>query len=224
MTLTSLENIQEADEDHSCTSYADPEQAVPTETKLAKNETKAVVCLRVGLATVLLSAALLVSLGIYFFTRGTEESEFQSAFADQSTKILENFQQVADRRLGSIAAFGSSITAHTLATNASFPFVTIPAFEEQASHVLSLSGADSVSLWTIVEPEDRPFWENEWVPSEGPQWINESMAYANKTDADSFWPGWRGVPEQDYIGKPSPGSNGITYKQIFNRNSAEQVP
>lgn len=209
------------DDNHSCTSSPES-NANQDEEKgevIAKTEEFAVTWLRLGLAAVLVASTIGVSCGIYFYMSNAETEEFKNAFADNSAKVVEQFQGIAERRMGAIAAFSTSVTAHTMATNAEWPFVTIPQYEAQASHVISLADAVSISLNVIVEPEDRPKWENEFVPRAALAWIDESMSYANVSVADSGGrPGGPPAAEEEYEGKPTVGRGGIT-KEIFTRTT-----
>ena len=217
MSLGDIQEGRNEDADFSCTSYRDQEAALESteETKLATNETKAVACLRFGLAAVLLTATVLSAIGIYIFSSGLEQDEFEEAFDDNSAKLLEAFQVVADRRLGTIAAFGASVTAHTIATNSTWPFVSIPSFAAQGEHVLKLASAPSLTLVMVVEPEDRPKWENEFIPQAAPKWVAEELLYANQTSQGSGRSG--GPPpadEENYEGKPTKSKDGF-YEQIY---------
>lgn len=215
LSLGNIQEVRNEDADLSCSSYHDPAPEKVQETKLATNEAKAVTCLRIGLATVLLTTAILSAVGIYFFTSGLEQNEFEEAFDDNSIKVLEAFQTVADRRLGSIAAFASSVTAQALATNATWPFVTIPQFSAQTDHVRSLADVFSLTFVTIVEPEDRPKWENEFIPRAVEQWFAEDALYTNQSLDGGRYGGPPEV-EGEYDGKPTESKDGV-YEQIVER-------
>lgn len=209
----------EGDDAQSCSSAptkGEAEQA-PSNHKIATRETRVVSWLRLGLAAVLMIATVLVSLAIFYFTRGLEEEDFEAAFADSSTKVLEAFAGVAERRLGSIASFATSITAHTLAINATWPFVTIPHIEAQADNVIRLADAVHVSFTVVVEAADRPKWETEFFPNTVNLWHEESKEYAafnNKDDNDGGGPGGPPYDDREYEGKPGTTVGGFR-QEIF---------
>lgn len=217
-----LDNIEEGRHedagDFSCTSYHDQDLSTspPVETKLADKEAKTVTWLRIGLVAVLLIATVVSALGIYFFTNGLEQDEFEQAFADNSAKILEAFSTVADRRFGALAAFTTSFTAHNLAINATWPFVSIPQFAAQGEHVMSLADALSLTFLVIVEPEDRPKWENEFIPVAVKEWFAEDALYTNQSLQGTRHFGGPLEPEEDYEGKPTLSDYGV-YEQIRTR-------
>ena len=227
--LADIKERENEDDIQSFTSCPEADES-PTQTaepKIARREDQAVTWLRLGLGAILLAATVTVSLGIYYYMAGIEQNEFEKAFTDTSTKILENFQAVADRRLGTIASFTNSFLAHTLAINATYPFVTIPSFEAQVTHVASLADAVSLSFSVIVEPEDRLRWENEFVPDNAMKWLEESENYLKRTssmdeedtegNATPSRPGGTSAEnEEDYEGKPTIGKGGIS-QQIYTR-------
>ena len=90
------------------------------EDKIAKSETYTLTWMRMGLAAVLLGTTVLVCFALFWLVKSAEEDDFQNAFEDYSGKILEAFQEEAERRLGAVASFAASLTAHTLATNATW--------------------------------------------------------------------------------------------------------
>lgn len=90
------------------------------EDKIAKSETHTLTWMRMGLAAVLLGTTVLVCFALFWLVKSAEEDDFQKAFDDYSGKILEAFQEEAERRLGAVASFAASLTAHTLATNATW--------------------------------------------------------------------------------------------------------
>ena len=215
--ISSLDNIEERyDEDAvdlSCTTDHDL-RSNNNNNKLVSSETKAVTCLRIGLAAVLLTATIVSALGIYFLTSGLEQDEFEDAFADNSAKLLEAFQSVADRRLGAIQAFAASVTAHAVSTNATWPFVSIPQFAAQGEHVLNLAGALSLVLVMVVEPEERSEWENSFIPKVAPKWVAEESLFTNQTSESSTSSGGPPAVEEEYEGKPDVTQDGF-YKQIY---------
>ena len=144
--------------------------------KLAKKETRAVMWMRLGLTVILIAAALVVSLSVFFYSRNTETKTFESAVADSSIKIIESFQSVAEQRLGAMASMAVMITSHALSTNGTWPFVTVPNFEAQGWHALALMDAEGLIFSPIVSHQDRAEWENNYAP-EHIAWVNESKAY-----------------------------------------------
>ena len=134
------------------------------EVKIATKESTAVAWLRGGLLIALVCATLLVSLSIYYYTKGSEEQDFEDAFNDNSLKLVGSFQEAAKSTMTAIASFGTSVTSYALATNSTWPFVTIPDMQARSSHVLMLSESLSILFSPIVHADDRDYWENVYVP------------------------------------------------------------
>lgn len=76
-----------------------------------------------------------------------------------SYSIGEAFQVGVERRLAALNSFGISATTFASSVNASWPFVTIPAFELQSSAVKLTAGAQSMALLPIVNNSSRIQWE-----------------------------------------------------------------
>eukprot|EP00977_Amphora_coffeiformis_P023090 scaffold12181_cov159-Amphora_coffeaeformis.AAC.1 len=181
-TLANLEHIREESSDVSSvleegTKVADMDEREEIGKRLAKQGDAAVKTLRLGLFVALLSATVLASLSIYFFTRNGEQADFENAFDANSRKIIEAFEAIAERRLSAVAAFGTTITSYAMTTNATWPFVTIPHMEARARHVLTLAEAIAIAFAPVIyTPQDRATWENEYVPAHV-NWIDESRDY-----------------------------------------------
>lgn len=161
--------------DHGSDNADDPSQR-QSDDQLAKKETRAVMWMRLGLSAILIAAALVVSMSVFFYSRNIEKQSFESAVMDSSIKIIESFQLAAELRLGAMANMAVMITSHALSTSATWPFVTVPNFEAQGWHALALMGAQGLIFSPIVAHEDRAEWENDYVP-EHISWVNESKAY-----------------------------------------------
>ena len=144
--------------------------------ELAKKGHNAIVGLRIGLSVALLSATVAAAVFIFWLTRHQEKEAFQKAFSDNSLKMVEAFQVTAERRLTAVASFGTTVTSYALATNATWPFVTIPQMEARASHVLGLADAVAIAFGPLVHQKDREVWENDYVPS-NVGWLEESFEY-----------------------------------------------
>lgn len=57
--------------------------------ELAKGETRAIQRLRVIFALVIVACTVLVAVGVYLYTSGTEQKAFQEAFSTDANKVLE---------------------------------------------------------------------------------------------------------------------------------------
>lgn len=226
----SLRGIQEEShveaDDHSFSSSPEQERAPTTSAKqnaedqiLDAKQSRAVTWLRVGLAMVLLIATVLVSLSIYYYTSSVEQDDFENAFRDSSAKILEAFSGVAESRLGAIDTFSTSITAHAMAvTKASngtqtWPFITVPQYQAQVDHLLSLAAVDQISFCVVVDPQDRQEWEQDFVPNNLMDWVQESIEYANYTSSGGGGPPSLS-PDEDYPGKPTTGPGGVAMEIV----------
>lgn len=70
-----------------------------------------------------------------------------------------------------------------MGTNASWPFVTIPAFEALAARVMEQTGSETMTMIHYVMEEQRDEWET-YTQQNGAKWIEESYRYyENEADA-----------------------------------------
>jgi hypothetical protein len=96
---------------------------------LGEKESRMVAWLRVIVFVVLLITAVLVSLGVFFYSRGDEEDDFESEFAANAAKVIGSFHEAVERKLNAIDTMSVMITTFVLSTEASFPNVTFPNIE-----------------------------------------------------------------------------------------------
>jgi hypothetical protein len=126
---------------------------------LAKKETNAANVLRVLVAFLLVATALLSSALIFVFASMDNKERFDADYQANALKIIDSFQDSVERRLGSINSMASSITSHALATNQTFPFVTIPNFEVRGSDLRVQAGAMVIYWSPLVTDKTRAAWE-----------------------------------------------------------------
>jgi hypothetical protein len=126
---------------------------------LAKKETKIANVLRLVFTFLLVATALLSSALIFVFATRDETDRFEADYQANALKIIDSFHDAVELRLGSINSLANSITSHALATNQTFPFVTIPDFEIRGSD-LRVQAGTMVLYWTpLVTDETRAAWE-----------------------------------------------------------------
>lgn len=145
--------------------------------KLAQGETRAVVCLRLVVAVVLVGVALGVTLSVYLYNRSLEQEAFEANFVDNAIKIVDSFKASAERRVGAIDSLALSITSHALSSsnNDRWPMVTLPDFERRVTQTLAQAEVISLLFLPIVTNETRYMYETYTVYKQG--WFLEGMAY-----------------------------------------------
>ena len=151
---------------------------------LAREETKQVFRLRVAVVLILIAAATSVSLAVYFITKNSETEEFEIQYNGVANKILSNFEEIMVE-MSAVSGLAVAATTHqeqmTLFYNTlgvsvetafpvSWPFFTLPNFQERARNVKSLSGAIYVSVNPIVQTDQLPLWES-FVQSDANKWM-----------------------------------------------------
>ena len=96
---------------------------------LGLRESQAVRALRIITLFVLLSTAALVTTGVYFISRWSEEETFQSEYEAGANQVIKSFHISVEQFLGSFDALASIITSHAIDSGSTFPNVTVPDFE-----------------------------------------------------------------------------------------------
>jgi len=125
----------------------------------ALKETRAVDMLRFAALVLLLVTMILVSCGVYAYMRYNERYKFEIAFHDSAFQVLDSFHQALERSLGALDTLSVGITSIAVATNQSFPFVTVPDFELRGANFRIDSGAQFVIYMPLITDTTRTQWE-----------------------------------------------------------------
>ena len=125
----------------------------------ARTETRWINCLRVAVLSVLLLTAILISTGVYFYTRNEERSGFIAHFEDSAHQVLNSFHDMVERNIGAAASMSTTITSYAIDKNLSFPFVTLPDFALRGSHARIQSGSLILHYFPLVTDDNREEWE-----------------------------------------------------------------
>ncbi len=142
--------------------------------KLAAKETSAVKCLKFILLTVLLLASCAFAAVVYTSTNNDETEKFEDTFAVYSQQIEDSVQMSAQNRLEAIGALAFQMQVHAFNANETWPFVTVPFFEDQIFAMKTLTDAFGVLLFPIVSQKDRSDWEKYSIANR--HWVNKSYA------------------------------------------------
>lgn len=93
---------------------------------------------------------------------------------------------LAYEKMGTASSLVVSIVAHGLATGQSWPFVTVPAFQERASTIRKLSGALYFGINPIVRHDQREQWEYYSNHDDSAGWYQEGLEYQSKLGLDDL--------------------------------------
>ena len=141
---------------------------------MARREARAVLCFKVALILILLGAAALVAALVFRYMHNDEVDEFHESFEEYSQQIIDTVHINAQHKLEAIGTLALQLQAYAINQNLTWPFVTIPFFEEMIMSSKSLIDANAVLLFPIVSNENRAKWEDYSVAHRG--WINASYA------------------------------------------------
>lgn len=172
------EETENGDDDHSVSSKRSstiftPEEAAKHQ-ELAAKETRVLRYIRLALCVILLLAASVVAASVYIYTSNDEEDAFREEFLEYAKAIEDTVQTNAQNRLEAIGALAAQIQAHAHTTNSTWPFVTVPFFEDQVNVMKSLTDAYVIALYQVVTNKDRLAWEAYSLQNQ--HWVNDSYA------------------------------------------------
>jgi class 3 adenylate cyclase len=126
---------------------------------LARNENRIVAWTKAVVFVVLLVSTVLVCVSVARYIRADQKKDFELAFAADSAKLLDSFQDSIEQTLEAVNALSVSITSHALATGSVFPNVTLPHFGIRFADSRILSHAVFIQYHPIVTDETRAGWE-----------------------------------------------------------------
>ena len=129
-------------------------------TKKNVSETRLVNLIRLLLFVVLLSVTVLVSVAVYYFTMKDEQQRFEDHVGVYSEKIIDSFHHAISKRLDAMNAMATTITSYALATNQTFPFVTLPDFELHGAVLRVQAETHAMHYCPLIPNDDvRKAWE-----------------------------------------------------------------
>jgi hypothetical protein len=110
--------------------------------------------------------------------------------------VIGVYEINAEKIVDTYENFAIEISSIAIATQSMWPFVTIPAFEAQATRVQEQTGARTMAIVHFVQPEDEEAWVNYTMRNFG--WNQESYDYEgiNKTATPPppfIWGDWRNI-------------------------------
>lgn len=113
--------------------------------------------------TVLLLAAISLSIATYFFLSSAQQNKFESEFhsyAREAGDIAENNAKSAFQQLSNLATDFTSYGLEGIETTGGFPNVTIPHFQIRVEQVVNYTNADMVLYVPFVEEACKAGWES----------------------------------------------------------------
>jgi hypothetical protein len=108
----------------------------------------------------LVFTSTLTSVGVYIiYTSNDETQTFESEYQANAQRIVESFHDAVERRLGAISKMDTAMTSCSLATEQTFPSLTIPNFEIRGSDLRVQADSASAMWMPLVTDETRVAWE-----------------------------------------------------------------
>jgi hypothetical protein len=153
--------------------------------QLSRKESRNVFLLRVIVILVLLCAATAVSVIVFFVTRNSETTEFETQFGGAAEQVADAFEAIVQEKMGAISALALAAIAHGVDHTREWPFVTLSSFQQRSLTARSLSKVLFVSIAPVVTDADKAEWE-EFVVGEDATWIQEGYDYQEEAGLYAF--------------------------------------
>jgi hypothetical protein len=159
-------------------SIGSPDTGDEESEQFAVKETKALFWIRLFLFSVVLVSAVGVAVAVYAYTSGAESDEFEELFDHEATKIFETVERNLDLSLGAIDSFIVGVLSYAHATNATWPYVTIPDYAVRVAKLRAFSKAFVVGQFHFVRGDQREVWEEYSFAHDS--WVTEAMTFQKK--------------------------------------------
>jgi hypothetical protein len=151
--------------------------------------------LKLAVGVVLVVSLIGAAMAVYRYTRGTELSKFKETFDTDAQKIVEAIERSLERTLSSFDSLAVSFVSQAIASNSTWPFVTLPHFGVRVAKILPASNALFVNFLPLVQTKQRLDWEE--YTSQNDYWVNESL------HLQQTWDGFYGPSIQEWSPNPS---------------------
>jgi Adenylate and Guanylate cyclase catalytic domain len=154
----------EDEDDDDAPEFASPDRAT------------AIRAVRLLLLSALVIAGALVASSVYLLTARNLEQDEQVDVALMTRRVSRTVADRVVRVLGDMDLLAADIRLEAQESETSWPWVTVPRFEERASKVRRTHHLRKVILLPVVEEWSREMWGNFSVTSRE-KWFNESLEY-----------------------------------------------
>jgi hypothetical protein len=162
---------------------------------IARKETTTVNLLKLAVAVVLVVSLIGAAMAVHRYTRGIELAKFRDAFRSDAQKIVEAIESSLEKTLSSFDSLAVSLISQAIASNSTWPFVTLPHFGVRVAKILPASNALFVNFLPLVQTDERLEWE--LYASQNDYWVNESL------DLQKTWDGYYGPSIEEWSPNPS---------------------
>ena len=138
-----------------------PETKEPEKDRIATTETTVVRTTKFLVIIFLTATAVTLSVLINKDVTQYEKDLFESAYNDGSQAILNRFQFNLEGVINTVNSVGMQMSTWAQASNSSWPNIALPDFEVHAGNARLITGAQSISVISIVQDEQqRPDYES----------------------------------------------------------------
>jgi hypothetical protein len=132
---------------------------------------------------VLFATGLIASLGTFFYTRSADRIEFQEDVEEISSVLRRSIRNNLRTTIEAIDAFASDVStfAQFSSNVTTWPFVTIPRFEEKGVKLQNAVKTTNFLFLPLVPEADREAWEA-YAVNHHQKWLQESLDYQSEVD------------------------------------------
>ena len=141
------------------------EEGIPEESNTRmdttlQHKTRQVLGLKLIVVIALFCFALLAAITAYKVTVQQEEQRFKDAFSAIADKLFAASFQKANNNVWAGLSLSITFTSFAIATNSTFPFVSLPDFNLRIEGAPSRAKTSSISFSPLVTQDNRKKWEH----------------------------------------------------------------
>ena len=127
---------------------------------LAEKETRRMRFWKFIVVVAILVTGGIVSAGVYKFLMKKRQDEFYNRFSLHTSTISDVWKIQTSTLMESLMDLSEEISAFSMISNSTFPFVTVPLFEVFAKHTRDHAGMENIAFLPLVSQDDREAWES----------------------------------------------------------------
>jgi hypothetical protein len=143
---------------------------------MAKKETSNMRFWKAMVFLTILTIATTISSGTWIFLKGEEDENFKDSYTSLTNTIRDSVFVHKRDLFSTMRSCSDSITGAAIATNSTFPFVTVPTFEILGHSVRQQSGAEMIIFTPKIQADELTSWEEYAIANEG--WYEDSKKLA----------------------------------------------
>jgi hypothetical protein len=136
---------------------------------IATAESKTIFHLKIFVLGFLIATAIGVACAVYYYAKAADDYATIEDYEEYTHKLIQSFTLSLDLSLGAVDNFVVNLVSYAKATNAEWPFVTLPDYAVKIAKIHAVSKVVQFSQCHFVTADQRRDWEtytslfSDWV-------------------------------------------------------------